>query len=147
MNRVDQETRPLDAPGFDLLCSSVDDVPQGDAHRLCDRVRHPVHGVGAQNDEVRSVLFDPACRPREGRGRLFPPALMLEPLDGSEVDAVHQSIGRMMAAKSLFDRLVDHPIVDGQGLQTHPADLAGSAHRKIRLKLEGPSFTLTGSHL
>jgi len=117
-----QQTDLVDPLSLNSLGSGVCDVQQRYPQVILDFIGRFVHGIGAEQKEVGAAILDvPSGFDHFFRG-FRPLSLMLEWFDFSEIDGVHEALGRMEAAKSSLHGFIDEPVVFDGGLPTHPAD-------------------------
>jgi len=84
--------RPAEQPdlsqtdGHDPLRSGIGDVDQRNANRALHVVRHSVHGIGADQKQVRSGRLQPPCGVHHPFGEAAPVAGMLQRLDFRKIE-------------------------------------------------------------
>ena len=88
-----EQADPADRPPPHRGSSHVADVQQGDRDRSLDGRSHPVHRVGAEDEQLGPAGLEPGCGSREQHAGLVPPVLGLQALDLGEVDRVEQQPG------------------------------------------------------
>jgi len=112
-------------PGrHDPLRRRVRDVQQRDAHGGLHLVGHAVHGVGADQEEVRAAAFQPPGCVRQQRRRVVPAPRVLQRLDLAEFERPHQAPRRPQPAQPVPHGLVDDAVILGGTLPAHAADEA-----------------------
>ena len=104
------------------MCSS------GMSTAAVDGVGDLVHGVRAEDEEVRARGLQRPGRPRRAPPRPRPSALGLHALDGREVDRVRQAAGRVQAAAAVPHQLVGEPVVLRGRLPAHAAEEPDELH-------------------
>ncbi len=110
--------------GCDGFACRIRDVEQGDAGSGGDRIGHPVHGVGADDNEVGAAAFEPLRGLDHLDGQRAPVAGVLETFDVAEIDRVHQAAGGMHAAETFAHLLIDDAVILGRAFPAHAADQA-----------------------
>jgi hypothetical protein len=110
--RAEQANAP-DARSLDPPRCRIGNVQERNAHSLRNRIRQPMHRIGAQHDEVSpsplqvmSGVPHHVCKP-------VPFACMLELLDFLEIDGPHEATRRMHAAQALQHFLIDDAVILG----------------------------------
>ena len=74
-------------------------------------VSHFMHGVGADDQEIRPAGLHSPGGLDHGLGGLLPAAFPLEHFDLGEIHGIHQTFGRMQVAQLFLDRLVDDAVI------------------------------------
>ena len=103
-------------------------MQQRDIDGSFDLLRHPVHGVRADEQEVGARGFD-LLRPRREQIASFRPGVCpLQLLDGLKVDA-HEGDGCAVQAPAQAPRLlIDQAIVERRAFPAHAAEHADRLH-------------------
>jgi hypothetical protein len=70
-----------------------------------------VHGIGGDQEEIRSAALEPACSVDHHAGGRVPAAGMLQGFDLSEIERPHQATGRVGAAQPLACQLVEDAVI------------------------------------
>ena len=111
-----------DAGSFQPVGCGIRDMDNGNRD-LCLNLRsYLVHGVGADDDEVRAGGFQLYSRVSEDFSASVPLAVCLAGFDFSKFDAVEDDPGRVQAAKTFTDLFVDDPVVGNGAFPAHSAD-------------------------
>ena len=106
----------------------IGDMQQRNVHCGQDELGDFVHGVGADDDALRTCCLQSTRGVCHQRASGRPVARLLHPLNFVKVHAVEHQFRRMQAAKLLFHGFVDDAVVRGGGFPAHTANEADDFH-------------------
>ena len=111
---VPEQADAIDARIAQCLCSRVDDMQERNLQLRFDGRRHAMHGVRAEQHDVRARGLYLQCGIFHARGEFVPALLMLQGLDLFEADRDHHAARVAVAAQPRFHILVDHAVILGR---------------------------------
>jgi len=119
---VSQQAYPANAGILDPPGGCIGDVQNRNMDVRLNVVGHFVHGIGADDDEIRTALFKLFRRFGQYLCGIVPFPLMLQHFYVGEVNGIHDAFGRMKPAEFRFDGFVDDAVILDGGLPAHTAD-------------------------
>ena len=100
----------------------------GDMHHGGDLRGYLVHGIGADQEKLRSGSLQPLCGSAQDIAAPFPVAAGLALLDFAKLHAMENNFCGMEPAKPVFHFLVDSSVIGDRALPTHSANQANRFH-------------------
>ncbi len=119
----------------------IGDVNQRQAAGLLDRLRHLVHGVGADHDSFGAGGAQSHCGGGQQPAGAVPIALVLQAFNLLKIDAVEHDFGRVQPAEARLYLLVDGAVIRNGGFPAHATQQAQHFHHSF-LSISDDPLTL-----
>ena len=119
----------------------IGDVNQRQAAGLLDRLRHLVHGVGADHDSFGAGGAQSHCGGGQQPAGAAPIAPVLQAFNLLKIDAVEHDFGRVQPAEARLYLLVDGAVIRNGGFPAHTTQQAQHFHHSF-LSISDDPLTL-----
>jgi len=95
----------------DFFRSGIRDMQEGNVHAGGDLVGEFVHGVGAEDDEIRAAAFEVLRALDENLRGFIPAVCVLKFFDLGKVHSDHQALCRMQPAQFFLCGFIDDAVI------------------------------------